>query len=152
MSGYGRDELLGQNHRILSSGLHPAGFFQGMWQAISEGRVWRGEICNRAKDGTLYWVDSTMVPLLDEKTGRVQKYVSIRFDMHRWQVHGHWWSVSVNIAARHFQREDFVERLQDLLAQYPQVEPHRLDLEIAESVAIDNIQRVTQHLDWQKLE
>lgn len=411
MSGYGRDELLGQNHRILSSGLHPAGFFQGMWQAISEGRVWRGEICNRAKDGTLYWVDSTMVPLLDEKTGRVQKYVSIRFDvsekrqllhtlqwrvghdvltglpnraylsellnqslefsrsediplalcmldldgfkavndgyghacgdlllvevatrlreiirgedvvarlagdefvlilryvrdidelngallrilkaisepysiqgaelnvfasigvtlfplddedadtllrhadqamyvakqsgrnryqlfdvsleqevkashqtveqirqalaagqlclhyqpkvnlrcgtvvgfeallrwqhperglvkpgdflplieqtdlivdigewviaqvlgqMHRWQVHGHWWSVSVNIAARHFQREDFVERLQDLLAQYPQVEPHRLDLEIAESVAIDNIQRVTQHLD-----
>jgi len=410
MSGYSRDELLGANHRILSSGLHPAPFFQGMWQAISEGRVWRGEICNRAKDGTLYWVDSTMVPLMDEHTGRVQKYVSIRFDvsekrqllhtlqwrvghdvltglpnraylsellnqslelsrseniplalcmldldgfkavndgyghacgdlllvevasrlrsiirgedvvarlagdefvlilryvrdidelngallrilkaisepysihgaelnvfasigvtlfplddedadtllrhadqamyvakqsgrnryqlfdvsleqevkashqtvqqirqalvagelclhyqpkvnlrcgtvvgfeallrwqhperglvkpgdflpliertdlivdvgewvidqalaqMHQWQVAGHCWTVSVNIAARHFQREDFVERLQQLLAQHPQVEPHRLDLEIAESVAIDNIQRVTQHL------
>jgi len=410
MSGYSRDELLGANHRILSSGLHPAPFFQGMWQAISEGRVWRGEICNRAKDGTLYWVDSTMVPLVDEQTGRVQKYVSIRFDvsekrqllhtlqwrvghdvltglpnraylsellnqslelsrseeiplalcmldldgfkavndgyghacgdlllvevasrlrsiirgedvvarlagdefvlilryvrdieelnsallrilkaisepysihgaelnvfasigvtlfplddedadtllrhadqamyvakqsgrnryqlfdvsleqevkashqtvqqirqalvagelclhyqpkvnlrcgtvvgfeallrwqhperglvkpgdflplieqtdlivdvgewvigqaleqMHQWQRAGRCWAVSVNIAARHFQREDFVERLQQLLTQYPEVEPHRLDLEIAESVAIDNIQRVTQHL------
>lgn len=410
MSGYSRDELLGANHRILSSGLHPAPFFQGMWEAISEGRVWRGEICNRAKDGTLYWVDSTMVPLMDEHTGRVQKYVSIRFDvsekrqllhtlqwrvghdvltglpnraylsellnqslelsrsediplalcmldldgfkavndgyghacgdlllvevasrlrsiirgedvvarlagdefvlilryvrdidelngallrilkaisepysihgaqlnvfasigvtlfplddedadtllrhadqamyvakqsgrnryqlfdvsleqevkarhqtvqhirqalvagelclhyqpkvnlrcgtvvgfeallrwqhperglvkpgdflqlieqtdlivdvgewvidqalaqMHQWQLAGHCWAVSVNIAARHFQREDFVGRLQQLLAQHPDVEPHRLDLEIAESVAINNIQRVTQHL------
>jgi len=410
MSGYSRDELLGANHRILSSGLHPAPFFQGMWEAISEGRVWRGEICNRAKDGTLYWVDSTMVPLMDEHTGRVQKYVSIRFDvsekrqllhtlqwrvghdvltglpnraylsellnqslelsrsediplalcmldldgfkavndgyghacgdlllvevasrlrsiirgedvvarlagdefvlilryvrdidelngallrilkaisepysihgaqlnvfasigvtlfplddedadtllrhadqamyvakqsgrnryqlfdvsleqeakarhqtvqhirqalvagelclhyqpkvnlrcgtvvgfeallrwqhperglvkpgdflqlieqtdlivdvgewvidqalaqMHQWQVAGHCWAVSVNIAARHFQREDFVGRLQQLLAQHPDVEPYRLDLEIAESVAINNIQRVTQHL------
>ncbi|MFO2465213.1 EAL domain-containing protein [Pseudomonas sp. 15FMM2] len=81
LSGYSRDELLGQNHRILASGLHPDGFFQGMWRAITEGKVWRGEICNRAKDGTLYWVDSTMVPLLDERTGLVQKYVSIRFDV-----------------------------------------------------------------------
>jgi diguanylate cyclase (GGDEF)-like protein/PAS domain S-box-containing protein len=410
VSGYSRDELLGQNHRILSSGLHPVQFFQGMWQALGEGRIWRGEICNRAKDGTLYWVDSTMVPLVDGLTGRVQKYVSIRFDvsekrqllhtlqwrvghdvltglpnraylsellnqslefsrregiplalcmldldgfkavndgyghacgdlllvevanrlreiirgedvvarlagdefvlilryvrdidelnrallrilkaisepysilgaelnvfasigvtlfplddedadtllrhadqamyvakqsgrnryqlfdvsleqevkashqtveqirqalaarqlclhyqpkvnlrsgmvvgfeallrwqhperglvspgdflplieqtdlivdigewamdqvlrqLRQWQAAGHCWSVSVNIAARHFQREDFVERLQHLLAQHPDVEPHRLDLEIAESVAIDNIQRVTRHL------
>ncbi|KAA0948155.1 MULTISPECIES: EAL domain-containing protein [unclassified Pseudomonas] len=81
LSGYSRKELLGKNHRILSSGLHPAGFFQGMWLAITQGKIWRGEICNRAKDGTLYWVDSTMVPLLDERTGQVQKYVSIRFDV-----------------------------------------------------------------------
>lgn len=81
ISGYSRDELLGQNHRILSSGLHPFEFFRDMWQVISEGRVWRGEICNRAKDGSLYWVDSTMVPLVDETTGKVQKYVSIRFDV-----------------------------------------------------------------------
>ncbi|USW97475.1 EAL domain-containing protein [Pseudomonas proteolytica] len=81
MSGYSRDELLGRNHRILSSGLHPAGFFQGMWRTITEGKVWRGEICNRAKDGSLYWVDSTMVPLVDERTGKVQKFVSIRFDV-----------------------------------------------------------------------
>lgn len=67
--------------------------------------------------------------------------------MYQWQRAGHCWAVSVNIAARHFQRADFVERLQQLLAQHPGVEPHMLDLEIAESVAIDNIQRVTQHLE-----
>ncbi|WP_339531421.1 putative bifunctional diguanylate cyclase/phosphodiesterase [Pseudomonas mucidolens] len=81
LSGYSRDELLGQNHRLLASELHPAAFFQGMWHTITGGGVWRGEICNRAKDGTLYWVDSTMVPLVDERTGLVQKYVSIRFDV-----------------------------------------------------------------------
>lgn len=52
-----------------------------MWRTLTEGKVWRGEICNRAKDGSLYWVDSTMVPLVDERTKQVQKYVSIRFDV-----------------------------------------------------------------------
>lgn len=65
----------------------------------------------------------------------------------QWQRDGQCWGVSVNIAARHFQRENFVERLQQLLAQYPDVDPRLLDLEIAESVAIDNIERVTGHLE-----
>lgn len=52
-----------------------------MWQALTAGRVWKGEICNRSRDGSLYWVDSTMVPLVDPLTGQVRKYVSIRFDV-----------------------------------------------------------------------
>ncbi|MBM3109677.1 putative bifunctional diguanylate cyclase/phosphodiesterase [Pseudomonas arcuscaelestis] len=81
ISGYRRDELLGANHRILNSGLHDPAFFDGMWTALVAGRMWKGEICNRAKDGSLYWVDSTMVPLIDPASGRVRKYVSIRFDV-----------------------------------------------------------------------
>jgi diguanylate cyclase (GGDEF)-like protein/PAS domain S-box-containing protein len=81
ISGYSRDELLGANHRILNSGLHEPEFFLGMWRALTAGKVWKGEICNRAKDGSLYWVDSTMVPLVDPLTGKVRKYVSIRFDV-----------------------------------------------------------------------
>ncbi|MCX7078915.1 MAG: EAL domain-containing protein, partial [Pseudomonas sp.] len=81
ISGYSREELLGENHRMLRSGLHSAEFFTSMWRSIALGKVWKGEICNRAKDGTLYWVDSTVVPLLDDETGRVQRYVSIRFDV-----------------------------------------------------------------------
>ncbi|EJM22108.1 PAS domain S-box/diguanylate cyclase (GGDEF) domain-containing protein [Pseudomonas sp. GM18] len=81
VSGYSREELLGQNHRLLNSGLHSADFFAAMWRTIALGNIWKGEICNRAKDGRLYWVESTMVPVLDDTTGRVDRYLSIRFDI-----------------------------------------------------------------------
>ncbi|WP_223569352.1 putative bifunctional diguanylate cyclase/phosphodiesterase [Pseudomonas sp. BF-R-26] len=81
VSGYSREELLGQNHRLLNSGLHSADFFAAMWRTIALGNIWKGEICNRAKDGSLYWVDSTMVPVLDDSTGRIHRYLSIRFDI-----------------------------------------------------------------------
>ncbi|MGY2341940.1 putative bifunctional diguanylate cyclase/phosphodiesterase [Pseudomonas sp. SDO5532_S415] len=99
ISGYSREELLGQNHRLLNSGMHSAEFFAGMWRTIASGNVWKGEICNRAKDGSLYWVESTMVPVLDKTTGRIERYLSIRFDISekRQLLHSLQWRVGHDV-------------------------------------------------------
>ena len=80
ISGYPLSGLIGQNHRLLKSGVHPASFYQEMWKAIAGGKVWQGEICNRKKDGGLYWVESTIVPLLDAN-GRPYQFISVRTDI-----------------------------------------------------------------------
>lgn len=80
ISGYSRDELLGKDHRILNSGTHSRDFWIQMWRQIASGVAWRGVVCNRRKDGTLYWVDSTIVPYLGED-GTIEKYISLRFDI-----------------------------------------------------------------------
>jgi len=80
LSGYSEAELIGKTHRIINSGYHPPEFFQDMWATIRSGKVWRGEIKNRAKAGHFYWVSTTIVPALDQE-GRVQKYLAIRFDI-----------------------------------------------------------------------
>jgi PAS domain S-box-containing protein len=67
ISGYSREELLGQNHRLLKSGAHSPAFYQDMWQTISSGRTWRGLLQNHRRDGSAYWVQSTIVPQLDDK-------------------------------------------------------------------------------------
>ena len=79
ISQYAETELIGKPHSILNSGYHPEEFFTGMWKTIASGKIWKGEVRNKKKDGSFYWVETTIVPFM--KNGRVNQYISIRFDI-----------------------------------------------------------------------
>ncbi len=80
ISGYSREELLGQNHRMLRSNIHPESYFKAMYRTIAQGHVWHGEICNKNKSGALYWVDTTIVPLMNDDDKPIE-YIAIRTDI-----------------------------------------------------------------------
>ena len=80
ISGYAKEELIGKTHQIVNSGFHPKSFFNNMWQTIRSGRIWKGELQNRAKDGSTYWVNTTIIPFLNEM-GEPYEYVAIRTDV-----------------------------------------------------------------------
>ncbi len=101
ISGYSREELLGQDHRIVNSGYHGKAFMRHLWQVISSGKVWHGEIKNRAKEGRYYWVDTTIVPFVDEK-GRPYQYLAIRHEV--------------------TQLKETEEQLQNIMAQLMQIQ------------------------------
>jgi diguanylate cyclase (GGDEF)-like protein/PAS domain S-box-containing protein len=112
ISGYSRNELIGGTHRIVNSGRHEKSFFAAMWRTITEGAPWRGEICNRSKNGLIYWVDTTIAPKRGD-AGEVVGFVSICYDITKRKL------AELALAEENAKRRDAETLLRDLFEAIP---------------------------------
>ncbi|WP_438334789.1 CHASE domain-containing protein [Edwardsiella tarda] len=106
ITGYRREELLGNSPSIVNSGIHPPAFWRQLWETLRQEEAWRGEICNRALDGRLYWVDTTIAPFKDAE-GRIEKYIAIQFDITQAKT----LQINLSIARNQLQRATEVAEL-----------------------------------------
>jgi len=111
ISKYNREELLGQDHRILNSGYHPKSYIKDLWVTIANGQIWRGEFRNRAKDGSIYWVDATVIPFFNEQ-GKPYQYLAIRIDITEKK------RAEEKIQKSEEQYRDLVENITDLICTH----------------------------------
>lgn len=105
LSQYSQEELIGKTHRVLNSNIHPKSFFADMWETILGGEIWKGEVCNRAKDGSLYWVSTTIVPIYDQDHV-ISQFVAIRSDITKQKIAEEKLKISME--------NDFLETMQQL--------------------------------------
>ena len=151
ISGYSSEELLGQNHRVVKSDYHPDSFYKDMWETISNGRIWNGTICNRKKGGATYWVESTIVPFLDEN-GKPYKYVSARTDITKTRLNEERLAFAVDGAGDgvwdwdlHSNSMKFSKLYMEMLGYFEDELPHTVDTWLA-SVHPDDIERAQEKL------